>query len=717
MYAASVIANKESAANIYFRRKYGVDLTRHSIDQVEFANTQIEYLRNDRGELSHVPPDIARHIENERILCRIDFHYWSSRYSWIKTYDNRLIRFSPNIAQQIFLSLLGEMEEEGKELMFQFLKARRLGVSTISQLCVEHRLQFRNNLQAIIGSDNPEDSDKLSKMLFLSFEKQPKWLRPKCGFFNDDVGRYKTGLFYEFDNGNRLDLEHGSQESDIGRGENPTVGHLSELAKMINAISLIDAGLMRAIIPSPAVFWVFEGTADGDDNWWARKYRYNKANYGKMGGSARMRPTFLPWFVGRDIYPTPMWLSTNEWERVKGSWQPKEATIKHATKARDYVAVNPLLRKHLGEGWVMPLEQMYFYECSIKEYKENGILHKWLQEMAGDDEEAFQSRAFSIYDAELRMDMRNSLSNPHAVYALQGKDIPPKFNPSNREREKGGFSIRAKWAHSLPPFDFQFVPLKFTGYSETDPNNKLFIWEPPCNGETYYMAVDTSDGLGVDRSDNTVIQVLRKGDRYRNDAQVAEFASPELSGANIWPWVLAIGTYYSIVHKGKLTQPETVVETNREGGRELLKHLQNRGWSNFYYHMRGKTPTLGIHVTRTNRQGAVGDDSIVQNFNQAVNNGYLKINSYWLIGELDSFIKWPTGKIAAADGKHDDRIFAMAESFYAAYSLALRSSQPEPFIDRTREVPAVEKYPLYTNTATSSDVPYGKRQSTQGDWY
>lgn len=1076
MYAPSVIAAKEAVANRWFTARYGTPLVRHTIEQVAYASDQIDKLAIDGILPARLPTAITRHIANERTMCRIDFGYFSTHYCWIKSFDNRLIRFVPNVAQQIFLSLLADMEEQGRELMFQFLKARRLGVSTISQLCIQHRLQFFTNLQAIAGSDNPEDSDKLTKMLFFSFERQPKWLRPMSGYFGDPVtpptGRYKTGLFYEFDNGNRLDLEHGSQVSDIGRGENPTVGHLSELAKMINAVSLIDAGLMRAIIPSPAVFWVFEGTADGDDNWWARKYRYNKANYGSESGTSRMRPTFLPWFVGTDIYPTEM--GKREYERVKGRWQPKESTLKHAASAREYVAANPLLRKHLGDNWAMPPEQQHFYEFSIKEYKENGILYKWLQEMAcvtgdtristsngimridsqelshsvcktetglltkwrdvgernvlrlitragrqivatldhkistpdgwvetqalktgqlinlsapifalnphtvtwewtpkvkvfttvdedwgrflgyfmgdgcfsskdcvaiacdkkdpdviedcaetirritgkmptredrpgmvllrsnsikwtdillalgaieprfapslgrtdgwkrkvcvpnailrspkpiirqflsalfecdghaykdaaqvklfskdpefmrdvqllllgfgvnsrhiatlkkkpdreytgrelrigavaanafydkvgfvsqrkqsgkrrdgtrtwgvfendlldrvesvesagvekvydvtiaethcfggngilvhnSDDESAFQSRAFSIYDAELRMDIRNSLTNPQVVYAIRGKDIPAKFHPSNRDTSgTPPIPIRAAFAHNLPPFDFELVPLKFTGYSETDPANKLFIWEPPRDGETYYLSIDTADGLGADRSDNTVCQVLRKGDRYRNDAQVAEYASPDISGTDFWPWVLAIGRYYTVSVRGRLAQPQVVVETNREGGRELIKHLQSRGWANFYYHLRGKTPHIGIHVTRANR---TGDDSIIQNFNQAFNNGYLKINSYWLIGEADSFVKHPNGKIAAADGRHDDRLFALAEGHYAMYSQELRSSQPAPFIDRAREIPAAERYPLLINSATDSNVPYSKVEAVTEDWY
>jgi hypothetical protein len=67
------------------------------------------------------------------------------------------------------------------------------------------------------------------------------------------------------------------------------------------------------------------------------------------------------------------------------------------------------------------------------------------------------------------------------------------------------------------------LPLKFKGYPGFDWTNKLILWEMPQPGEEYGIGVDLSDGVG---KDNSVIEVLRKGTLYQNDAQVAEWARP-----------------------------------------------------------------------------------------------------------------------------------------------------------------------------------------------
>lgn len=52
-------------------------------------------------------------------------------------------------------------------------------------------------------------------------------------------------------------------------------------------------------------------------------------------------------------------------------------------------------------------------------------------------------------------------------------------------------------------------------------NGRLRMWERPDDNEHYVIGVDAGKGVGRDRS---VIEVLRKGTKYRPDEQVAEFA-------------------------------------------------------------------------------------------------------------------------------------------------------------------------------------------------
>ncbi|MDQ3802488.1 MAG: hypothetical protein M3416_01335 [Acidobacteriota bacterium] len=721
MYSPRVIEARVSAAE----SALGFPLVRHTIEEVEARNRYLDHLRAKDPEFKLSEED-RRYVTNERTLCTLDFGYWATRYAWIKGLGNVVQRFRPNVAQRIFLDIIAEMEEAGHEIILQFIKARRLGVSTVSELVVNHRVQFFPNVTAIVGSVDPDESDKMSKMLTFSMERQPFWLRPKSRYFGDEIGpaekgAFKKGEFYEFSNNSRLDVQHGTQTKDFGRGNDPSVWHLSELAKYENPEGKIDGGLLRAAIPHPLNFGVFEGTCEGDTGWWFDKYHYNKKYYGREGYGARMRPTFLPWFVGSDIYPTETWLRSNGWDAIRDAWRPARETAKHAEKCERFVRSSPHLAKHLGADWRMPREQQYFYESSIREYREQGNLHLWFSEMASDDVEIWQSREHSIFDAELRLRYRNACEDPVAVFAIRGESVPEKFWPRRSEIDfefkfpglrhcplgkivkssRDGavvLQVTAEFNRTLPPFVFELVPLKFRGYSEIDPLGKLFVWEWPEREAAYGVGFDTGDGLGERRSNNTVAEVMRRGDRERNDAQVAEFASPDISGTAMWPFGLAVGAFFSVLRGGKIRLPKAVPEVNREGGRELRDHLIKRGWPASSMHVellrsatrrKNATPTIGLNLNAVNRE------RILQWGYDGISNDYLEINSPWFVGEMDTFVKRDDGTWGAAKGKLDDRILALSEVFYSLYEHETRNAGPNPFIERERQMSDEVKYPVH----------------------
>ncbi len=656
-------------------------------------------------------PDEQKFILNERTLCQCNYSYWSSRYAYIKDITGKKVLYKPNLAQQIFDDVLAEMETEEVELILQFLKARRLGISTEVQLRFCHRLLFYPDTQIVMASDTPKKSDKLSKMLFLAWSSQPHWLRPP-------MERFSRGYFYEFTNGNRIDIEHGSQESDIGRGDNPNMAHVTEAAKIQNPESLIDAGLLKAIIPNPYVFVVFEGTAEGDEGWWHDKYWFNKHNYGAVGSGARMRPTFLPWVTGVEIYPTQTWLRTNQWNLVKESWEPKPTTLKEKEATERYVRSHPHIARRMGENWTMSREQMFYYEASIKEYRQNNTLHIWSQEMASDDVSAWQSRELSVFDAELRLAYRQACQPPLKVYGIRGGGIPQKFWPQKKDfkmvqprpcqpLEPVIHKVTADWNPNRPPFEFEFIELKFKGFSETDPFGKLFVWEEPQDAQVYAFGGDVADGLGTYYSDNSALEFFRKGSRYTLDAQVAEFVSPDMSGADMWLIGLAVGTYYSVYINGRLRQPRCVPEINREGGKTFLREMKRNGWKNFHQNIRPSATRRGAPaITEGWYTDEFNREDLIQKGIQAAREEFIEINSPWLVSEMDALIKHPNGKIGAAKGKHDDRLFALWLPFVSVYYDGQRSTGKNPFIER-REVrldPQVE-YPVYTNAQSGENAP------------
>ena len=727
MYSPKLNTARIAAANKIFQQRFPhSELHRHSRQEINEWNLRLEEIRGKNGTFTRsLHPEEEEWVTNERMLCKIDHRYVLSSYAYIKNRTNDIVPFEANIAQGIALDVLAEMEEKGVELILQFLKARRLGVSTLFQLLIWARMMFTRNINAVIGASSPSDSEKLSSMFLLATQYTPYWLRPLCTYFGDSVGRYKQSgqagyweLAFSTDERaavNRLDLVHGNQEQDIGRSFNPSCAHISECAKLINADRSIDGGLMRAMIPSPKNLACFEGTGEGDVGWWPDKYIWNKKNYGKPGSGARMRPTFLPWFVGRDIYPTETDLITQGWYQIKDGWEPNEKTKAHAAAAERYAHANELLRKHLGPNWTMPIEQQFFFETSIKEYRENNRLHVWNQEMASDDRAALTSNFKSVYDPDLRMRYRDATIPPieipggYAVFGLKGKcgadDIVPKrFQPIGQNHRSASMKVTADWTKKYAPFEFELYPLRFNGYDEFDETGKILIWEWPKHGEVYAFATDNGDGKGEDRS---VIQIIRKGGAERCDAQVAEFASDEISGVDLWPWALALGTLYSVKRDGRIQQPTCIPETNREGGQRLITDLELRGWKNFYEERVRNSTSRGVQSTRKGwHTSPQNRDDLILYGSSAIENEVIELNSPELVSEMDTFIRHPDGKKGAAKGRHDDRLMALFLAFHALYASEARATGKDPNIERGRTVPEEQLWPVASDGMASNVSAY-----------
>ena len=119
-----------------------------------------------------------RYIRNEIILCRADFHYFASRYCYIKSEEDRVVRMEPWVSQQIFFSILAEMQAEMIALMLIILKARQLGLSRAISLIMLHAVLFFANTNAFLASSTEDKTGLLFDMLDFVLERLPFWMRP-----------------------------------------------------------------------------------------------------------------------------------------------------------------------------------------------------------------------------------------------------------------------------------------------------------------------------------------------------------------------------------------------------------------------------------------------------------------------------------------------------------------------------------------------------------
>ena len=654
MYSPRITSQHHERAEKILGRK----LPYSTPEQIEIYRAHFDsLLGEDKKPTRELKKDELEWIEKEQVLCTIDFRYWASNYARIKDKGGRVIQFIPNIAQSIMLDIWSEMEEDEIAVMVQILKARQLGMSTLSELAVAHRVQFHSHVNGVVASSDPDKSRKMADMMLFCWDQQPWWLKP-------NRTKYKAGELVEHgDLDSAVSIQWGNQTTGIARGTTPTVAHLSELADFENAAELVDASLLRAMHDDPFVLLILESTANGRDNWWHRKWEYAKAFFPRR--MSRLRPVFLPWYVGTDLYPNPTWLRAHP---VAPDYKPIAMVEDHAERAKAYVRSNPLLRRYLGENWVMPIEQMWFYEINRQEYALNGELGKWYQEMPADDLEAFQHKRMSIFDAEFLGEMRNRCREPLLVLGLTGPEdeIPLRLQPTQREVDHGSrfkpITVDPRDAGAKSAGPYRLVPLKWTGTSDQSPLGKIFIYSLPEKFNDYGLGVDTAFGVGQDR---TVVQVVRKATPYANAEQCAEFATDQAGAFEIWPFVLALATLYGSFQNsaGDKRQPKIVIEM-AANGEATQRELFKRGWNNFHLQQKAQTrgfvltnkttPLFGWKTTEASR------GPMLDFLRKALVDGWLDINSPWFVDEMGNFIRnEKKERLEAAEGSKDDRLMAM----------------------------------------------------------
>lgn len=680
MYSQLIIQTKLDAvqAEIDKRSKdkqfsltlFTIEESRHYVAEIDKRT-----IRDDKGKplrIDNLTQQDLNFIENERRICQNNFLYWATHYAYIKSKlideTEAIILFPPNIPQRIIHDQWSEMEEQFHAIMMLYLKARQGGVSTINELAIAHRVQFYERVNALVASSDPDKTKKMAGMMQLCWELQPFWLLPE----------YKIAASKEvwatFDNKSSVTCQHGTAMSGIARGDTPDIAHLSELPDFRNPIEDVDAALLNAIHENPSTFIVLESTAKGktgQGEWWYDKWKYAK-KWSRFGKS-KFRPVFLPWFTFTDVWPTKTWchqfLPSNLPE-----WQPKEATKAHMEKCKQYVSESPLLRRYLGNAYNVPIHQQYWWEFTRQEYEESGQLHKFLEEMPATDEEAFQRSGRGIITIEQAEWLRNhakplaTYHNSQAVFGIIGDGIPPEDEPlvDHIDVTRPYITVKVEWLNDIKTY--RFVPLK---HDPDEWNNRLFIWQFPSPRDEIAIGVDGAEGLeGL--GDNSTIEVIKKMTMIEPAEQIAEFVSNTLSTAELLPYLLAIGTFYSTISNETINQSTLVIESAC-GGHALQLQMRNAGWRAFhrwhgaYQQLKIKTPnTIGWETNAWTRPLLITQPI------KAIKDGAFRINSSHLIEEIVNLQKDSDNNRIEAKGKdHDDRYFGSASAFFSLHQFEL----------------------------------------------
>lgn len=387
---------------------------------VDRTAAQIDQMCEDLAKLYNIedntvlrPLSISQEawIRHEINRCKADFLYWLTNYCYIKNKHASLVKVTPTFVQELFLERIAKREwdaivgKSGDGIMLAVLKARQLGISTITECIITHRIIFYGNITAIIASDVDDHTINLYEMVVRILDNQPWWMIPRS---KDPKLDYKSknalisfrdqDSVIRFNSGKNMQGGKHQEKGSIGTGQTPHLTHISEYALWSNPEQIYDA-LLPSIPMSPRAFAVIESTAKGRGNEWHRTWERSKKGIG------RLQPVFFPYYTDPNDYrlPTP------------ADWSPLPHTIAHAER------VYATSHKWVGKSVTLTLEQMFWYEQKYAEYKDSRMLYKFLAEYCADDLEAFQASTQGVFNAELLDDLRQKITKEPVLVEIRPK--------------------------------------------------------------------------------------------------------------------------------------------------------------------------------------------------------------------------------------------------------------------------------------------------------
>jgi hypothetical protein len=467
--------------------------------------------------------------------------------------------------------------------------------------------------------------------------------------------------------------------------------HVSELADIPKPEKVIEEGLLRATHSSRNLFMVFEGTGGGNTGWLANTWRSAKADWPK--GQSRLCPVFIPWAMVPDLYPEPDWVRKFP---VPAEFMRKrqEVTRKHVQRCELYIRNTAYLANVVGADWRMPIEQQWFWEFNYLQACKNHTQKIWLAQMAADDFEALTGVHDSVFDLETIQEIENHVyevesdnkerKKPVQAYAITGDSIDDGFEPDDSIIDYDKDRIRILWNSDRgQQYKWVLIPLLPVNEEiETETFDKFLVYEEPKAGYSYSCGIDTADGLGKEDEDRTCVSMTRNrfGDEF--DYQVAELTSNRINSAQIVGFAACMAAWY-----GERTQDSRgvkfCVEQIGRPGDTCQHQLKLMG---FHWH----------HVPRRYDSKKIKDDSgkkqgwysnvwsvpiLMTRFTEAVNGGWYRPASKWLIEELKTLERHAAaGRISKMEhrsGQHDDRVRAAAQSFFTAHDFDILADRAQ----------------------------------------
>lgn len=239
------------------------------------------------------------------------------------------------------------------------LKGRKQGASTYIGARFYSRSRLYKHQTAKVMAHKQDSTDALFGMVKTYYENDPIALRA-------DTSNAKQ---YKFSNGSSYTVATAGGSGEVGRGDTPTLAHLSEVAFYPNAEKTF-AGFANSVPLAKGTEIIIESTANGIGNEFHRRWVRAEGGMKEDGlaGPVRYIPIFIPWFWSDDyIMSVPQGFELSP--DPEGDGLPSEQEV--------------------AEIHGLTMEQMVWRRFQI--YDGQGSIEKFMQEYPCTPAEAFQT--------------------------------------------------------------------------------------------------------------------------------------------------------------------------------------------------------------------------------------------------------------------------------------------------------------------------------------
>jgi hypothetical protein len=414
---------------------------------------------------------LSRFIER----IRADRPFYFEKCLHIKTKDNRILPLRLNRPQQIVQEKIEKMRAEGKPIRIVLLKARREGMSTLTEANIFHDTTTRPFVHSMIVAHDTDSAYEIFSMSRLFYEMLPAEMRPMTRYSNrkelvfenpDDEDRFTSpGLR------SKLVVDTASNAR-VGRAFDIHNFHGSEVAFWERPDEVM-LGIAQAVPDRAETLIVLESTANGLGGFFYDAYMAAKE------GRSDYEAVFLPWFVMEEYVRA---IRPGDWDVTEYKTFEDSLTAEEQDLCREY---GLSLEQVNWRRWAIR------NKCGVGTYEEKK--ERFRQEYPSNDAECFLVKGQTVFN----------------VQVVKEHYLPKCKHPSRGYVKVSGAGL----------------------YFEENPNGPFRVFEEPQPGGAYIIGADVAEGL--EHGDASTGQVY---DRIQGKF-VAEYwgrPDPDLFGRELW---------------------------------------------------------------------------------------------------------------------------------------------------------------------------------------